>query len=101
MERGISDKYRCRRYCELSAYEIASITHAAVIMHRFYRDIADDFSISVGMVSRLAQKARAGNIVQDLTKNETKADDKRKIRLSCARLLERYGVIMNVAQVRN
>ena len=55
-ERGVSHKYRRRRFCELSIEDVVGISHAVHIQRRFYRDIAEEFCISIGMVSRIARK---------------------------------------------
>ena len=55
-ERGLSHKYRRRRHCELSADEIVNIAHAVNIQHRFHRDVAEEFGVSVDMVRRIARK---------------------------------------------
>ena len=54
-ERGLSHKFCRRRYCDLSVNEVLAIVHAVKIQHRFHRDIAQEFKISIGMVSRIAR----------------------------------------------
>ena len=55
-ERGLSHKYRRRRYCDLTANDLCGIAHAANVQKRFYRDIAEEFHVSIGLVSRVSRK---------------------------------------------
>ena len=100
-ERGISDKYRRRKWFQLSPAEKVGIAHAAIIQLRFYRDIADEFHVSVGLVSRIARKAKAGKITDQLAKLQLKINDRRIIGTTCLRLLERDGIVTCAAQVRD
>ena len=50
-------KRRQRRRCDLSAADLTGIAHAVHVQHRFQRDVAEEFHVSVALVSRVARKA--------------------------------------------
>ena len=69
-ERGISHKYRRRKQHELSAEDIVGIVHARLIEERQRKDIAEEFRISIGLVSRIACKAKGGmKYIDDMMKH--------------------------------
>ena len=59
-ERGVSQKYRRRKLHELSVEELIEVAYARLIEERQRKDIAEDFRISIGLVSRIASKAKVG-----------------------------------------
>ena len=64
-EAVVSHKYKRRRYCDLSAHEIVEIAHSSVVEERLRRDIAAEYRVSVGLVSRVASKFKAGALRVD------------------------------------
>ena len=54
LERGIGPNYRRRKLRELSTAELIDIAHARIIEERQRKDIADEYRISIGLVSRIA-----------------------------------------------
>jgi hypothetical protein len=59
-ERGLSHKYRRRKLHELSAEDIVAIGHAKLVDERARRDIAEEYRVSIGLVSRVATKCKEG-----------------------------------------
>ena len=55
IETGLAAKSRRKRYCDLSSVELTSIKHAVHVQKMFYRDIAEEHDVSVGLVSRVAR----------------------------------------------
>ena len=51
-------KRKLRRYCDLSAADLVGIAHGVNVQHRFHREVAEEFGVSVGLVSRVGRKAR-------------------------------------------
>ena len=58
LERGISHKYHRRKHHELSAADIVGIAHARLVEERQRKDVAEEFRVSIGLVSRIASKAK-------------------------------------------
>ena len=48
-----------RRYCDLSAADLVGIAYGVNVQHRFHREVAGEFGVSVGLVSRVGRKARS------------------------------------------
>ena len=59
-ERGLSHKYRRKKLHELNSDDLVGIVHARLIEERRRRDIAEEFHISIGLVSRLTCKCKVG-----------------------------------------
>ena len=59
-ERGLSHKYRRRKLHELNIGDIVGIVHARLVEERQRRDVAEEFRVSVGLVSRLSAKCKDG-----------------------------------------
>ena len=59
-ERGISHKYRRRKLHELTLADIVGVAHARLIEERQRKDVAEEYKISIGLVSRIACKAKGG-----------------------------------------
>jgi len=96
-ERQLSGKYQKRRYNELTAADITAIQHAVLIQHRFHRDIAEQYQVSVGLVGRIGRKVGTEHIEFKIQKEEKASDDHRRVRAVCFELLERHGAIQSVA----
>ena len=96
-ERQLSGKYQVRRLFELTAAEITAIKHAILIQHRFHRDIAEQYQVSVGLVGRIGRKVGTEHIETKIQKGEKASDDHRRVRVVCFELLERHGAIQSVA----
>ena len=71
------------------------------VQHRFQREVAEEYRVSVALVSRVARKASCDVIKFKFENEESTAEDIRKIKAACYRLLERDGVIASAAQVLN
>ena len=56
----MSHKYRRRKFHELSTKEIVAIGHAKLIEERARRDVAEEFRVSIGLVSRVTSKCKTG-----------------------------------------
>ena len=59
-ERGLSHKYRRQKLHELDSDDLVGIVYARLVEERERRDIAEEFRVSVGLVSRLTCKCKAG-----------------------------------------
>ena len=59
-ERGLSHKYRRKKLHELNSDDLVGIVYARLIEERQRRDIAEEFRVSVGLVSRLTCKCKVG-----------------------------------------
>ena len=55
MNQGGMRKMRRRR--DLSAADLVGIAHAVRVQHRFQREVAEEYRVSVALVSRVARKA--------------------------------------------
>lgn len=100
-EQGVSDKYRRRKYCNLSIGEKVEIAHAAVIKYRFHRDIAEEFRVSTGLVGRIVRMAKTGHFAKLVAEVEIFANVGKMIGKTCKRLLETDGALSSVASVRD
>ena len=99
-QRDFSDRYKRRRYCDLHTADLVGIRHAVCVQHRFYRDIAEEFRVSVGLVSRVARKAGLDFVGERKEKEEREVDDQRRIATTVAQLLNRRGYVGSAAEVR-
>jgi len=68
-----------RRYCDLSAADLVGIAHGVNVQHRFHREVAGEFGVSVGLVSRVGRKARCDVIEKRFSKEESKVADSKRI----------------------
>ena len=98
-EQGVSDKYRRRKYCNLSLGEKVEIAHAAVIKYRFHRDIAEEFRVSTGLVGRIVRMAKTGHFAKLVANVENLANVGKLVGKTCKRLLEADGALSSVASV--
>ena len=55
MNQGGMQKMRRRR--DLYATDLIGIAHAVRVQHRFQREVAEEYRVSVALVSRVARKA--------------------------------------------
>ena len=99
-QRDFSDRYKRRRYCDLSSADLIGIRHAVHIQHRFYRDIAEEFHVSVGLVSRVARKTGLDFIEERQEKEEREADDQRRIATTVTTMLNRRGYVGSADEIR-
>lgn len=99
MNQGGMRKMRRRR--DLSAADLVGIAHAVRVQHRFQREVAEEYRVSVALVSRVARKATSDVIKFKFENEEASVEDIRKIKAACRRLLERDGVISSAVQVLN
>ena len=100
-ETGMQGMGKKRRRCDLSAADLIGIAHAVRVQHRFQREVAEEYRVSVALVSRVARKAICDVIKFKFENEESTAEDISKIKAACYRLLERDGVIASAAQVLN
>ena len=100
-ETGMQGMGKKRRRCDISAADLAGIAHAVRVQHRFQREVAEDYRVSVALVSRVARKATSDVIKFKFENEAATAEDIRKIKVTCHRLLERDGAIASAAQVLN
>ena len=98
-ERGLSHKYRRRRYCDLSANDLIGIAHAVHIQHRFYRDIAEEFLVSISLVSRIARKKGFEFLKEKMEKIDKEREDERAVGNAIDDFLPKNGCIGSVATV--
>ena len=86
-----------RRRYDLSAADLAGIAHAVRVQHRFQREVAEEYRVSVAMVSRVARNATCDVINFKFENEAATAEDIRRIKVTCHRLLERDGAIASAA----
>ena len=98
-ETGMQGMGKKRRRCDLSAADLVGIAHAVRVQHRFQREVAEEYRVSVAMVSRVARKASCDVIKFKFENEAATAEDIRRIKATCHRLLERHGAIASAAQV--
>jgi hypothetical protein len=101
-ERGVSHKYRRRKLHELSSEEIVAIGHARLVEERARRDIAEDYKVSIGLVSRVASKCKSGLqfVEERQSKEQLKAEHLAAVRDAVGMTLSAHGRIRSVAEVR-
>ena len=100
-EQGVSGKYRRRKYRNLSIGEKVEIAYAAVIKHRFHRDIAEEFCVSTGLVGRIVRMAKTRHFAKLVADVENLANIGKSIGKTCKRLLEANGELSSLASVRD
>lgn len=100
VQRDFGDRYKRRRYCDLSATDLVGIRHAVCIQHRFYRDVAEEFRVSVGLVSRVARKKDLDFIGKREEKEEREVDDQRKVATTVAQMLNRRGYVGSANEIQ-
>ena len=98
-----SHKYRKRRFNELTADEVVDIAHAFIVEERPRRDIAEQFRVSVGLVSRINRQYRASeSFIADLREKEgSRAAHVDAVAQSVANLIKRHGRISSISQVKS
>ena len=90
-----SHKYRKRRLCELAVDEVVGICHAFIVENRFRKDIAEQYRVSVDLVSRVVRQCKSNeHFVGELkAKEQLKAKQVDDVERSVAQLLSDHGCI--------
>ena len=96
-ETGMQGMGKKRRRCDLLAADLVDIAHAVRVQHRFQREVAQEYRVSIALVSRVARKATCDKIKFKFEMDSANAEDIRRIKVTCHRLLERYGAIASAA----
>ena len=97
-----SHKYRKRHFSELTADEVVDIAHAFFVEERPRRDIAEQFRISVDLVSRINRQYRANeSFIADLREKEGRKDvHVDAVIQSVTNLIKQHGRISSISQVK-
>ena len=67
MQRPVGNNYRKRRLCDLTSDDVVDIAHARFVDDRERRDIAQEYRVSIGLVSRVCRKCKDnGQYVEEL-----------------------------------
>ena len=96
-----SHKYRKRHFSELTADEVVDIAHAFFVEERPRRDIAEQFRISVDLVSRISRQYRANeSFIADLREKEGRRDvHVDAVMQSVTNLMKQHGRISSISPV--
>lgn len=96
-----SHKYRKRRHNELGADEVIGIAHAFLVDERRRKDIAEQYRVSIGLVSRVTSQCRTDEqFVANLrAKERLKAEQVVAVEKAVKRLLTEHGRVLSIEEV--
>ena len=100
-ERGLSHKYRRRKLHELDISDLVGIAHARLVEERQRKDIAEEFRVSIGLVSRLSAKCKDGLefLGQIQSMKQIGLQRISHVRHAVDKLVHHHGRVSSVAQV--